>query len=341
MDPRILVPGLRCLTAGLLLSVPTLGWAVGTAANTPISNTATATYTDPSSQVQSAISNTVTILVDELLDVTIANGGNLPVFTPATNRALAFTVTNTGNGTEAFELYFAGVGGDDFDPDAAGNNPRIFIETDGTPGFSGGDTLYVFGTNEPVLGPDAQRVVYFVSDIPAGLANGDSGTVSLRATAVTCDPNGNPAGTTFAGQGDDDGNPLTPPINAVAGSTTCSAIDQASYLVSSVTSTLDKTQSVADPFGGTTAIPGSVITYTLVFTLSGTGSITLGRIVDAIPANTTYVPNSITLNAVAQTDADDPPTDGSRFTGTGIEVNLASPLAAPSTQTVTFQVRIN
>jgi uncharacterized repeat protein (TIGR01451 family) len=309
-------------------------FAAGTAANTTINNTATVNYEDPPGTPHTANSNTVAVVVDEILNVTVADGGNVTVFTPDGDRALSFTITNTGNGTEAYELSFAGVAGDDFDPDNAANNPRIFLD-DGDGVFDAGDTLYVFGVNEPVLAPDASRVVFFVSNIPSGRASGDSGSVSLRATAVSADPNGNAPGTTFAGAGDGG-------TDAVAGGTTASALDQASYTVSAVTTNLNKTATIADPFGGSNAVPGAIITYTLTFTLSGSGSITLGQISDPIPANSTYVPNSTKLNGVAQTDAaDSPGVDNSRFTGTGVEVNLASPLAAPSTQTVQFQITIN
>jgi uncharacterized repeat protein (TIGR01451 family) len=306
-------------------------WASGTAANTSIDNTASASYTDPSGTPQTATSNTVSVVVDELLNVTVADGGNVSVLTPDTDRALAFTVTNTGNGNEAFELVATNLGGDDFDATGV----QIYLD-DGDGVFnSGTDTLYSFNVNDPVLAADASRVVFIVGDIPAAQPNGDRADLSLRATAVTAGPTGNPAGTTFGGAGDGG-------TDAVAGLTTASQLDQASYLVSAVTTSLVKSQSVLDPFGGSSAVPGAVITYTLTFTLSGAGSITLGQITDPIPANATYVPNSITLNGVAQTDAaDSPGVDNSRFTGTGIEVNLSSPLAAPSTQTVTFQVTIN
>lgn len=311
------------------LSAP--AWASGTAANTSIDNTASASYTDPSGTPQTATSNTASVVVDELLNVTVADGGNVSVLTPDTARTLAFTVTNTGNGSEAFELVPTNLGGDDFDATGV----QIYLD-DGDGIFnSGTDTLYSFNVNDPVLAADASRMVFIVGDIPAARANGDTADLSLRATAVTAGPTGNPAGTTFGGAGDGG-------TDAVVGLTTASALDQTSYVVSVVTSSLVKTQSVLDPFGGSTAVPGAVITYTLTFTVGGAGSITLGQITDPIPANATYLPNSITLNGVPQTDAaDSPGVDNSRFTGTGIEVNLSSPLAAPSTQTVTFKVTIN
>ena len=322
--------GLFVLAAAMVAS--NTAQAVGTVANTSISNTATATYTDPANQPQTATSNPSIVTVDEILNVTnVSNdGGRVSATTPDTDSVLSFTVTNTGNGTEAYELSIAQVAGDQFDPTTV----RILLDNgDGV--FDGDEIAYTFNVNDPVLAPDTPRIVYLVSNIPAALANGNFGDLTLRASAVTAGATGNPAGTTFGGQGDGG-------TDAVVGNTTASATATNGYVVSTVTSTLVKSQVVLDPFGGSNAIPGATITYTLTFTLSGTGSITVGQVVDLIPANTTYVANSITLNGVPQTDAaDSPGTDNSRFNVNQIEVNLSSPLAAPSTQTVTFQVTIN
>lgn len=312
-------------------------WATGTLANSTITNAASVSYTDPGNATITKQSNTVTLKVDELLNVVVADGGDEPVLTPDSDQPIAFTVTNTGNGTEAFELTAAVVGGGQITP----TNLRIYIDNgDGV--FTAADTLYVFNSNDPIIGPDLSQLVFVVSDIPPGQANGDIGTISLRASAVTASPLGDPAGTAYPGAGDGG-------TTAVVGNTTASAIDQANYVVSALNSTLVKTQSVLDPFGGSSSVPGSVVTYTLTFDLTGTGSITLGKITDAIPANTTYVSGSMVLNggaALTDTDAD---ADGARFVvapaganGRGfIEVNLTSPLPSPSTQTVTFKVTIN
>lgn len=304
-------------------------WGAGTAANTTINSTATASFTDPSGTPQTVTSNTLALVVDEILDVTVASndGGRVAATSPQVGAVLAFSVTNIGNGTEAFELSFAQAGGDQFDPGAV----AIFLDNgDGV--FDGDEVAYVFNVNDPVLAADAARIVYLVGSIPAGRANGDVGDLTLRATAVTSGVTGDLAGTTFGGAGDGG-------TDAVAGITTASATITHGFVISAVSSTLTKAVVVLDPFGGTTAVPGAAITYTLTFTLAGLGSVTLGQIVDPVPAGTTYVPNSITLNAAPLTDATD--ADAGRFNANQVEVTLPSPLAAPSTQVVTFQVTIN
>ena len=91
-------------TASIGFSTP--AQAVGTAAGDIISNTANATYNDPGGNPVSVPSNQVDIKVDELLDVTVASAdpGDIVVTPGSTNRVLSFTVTNTGNGSEAFQI---------------------------------------------------------------------------------------------------------------------------------------------------------------------------------------------------------------------------------------------
>ena len=94
--------------------------AAGTPAGTNIQNTAQVSYTVGGSTV-TATSNTSSVTVAEIVDavLTIANA-TVPGRPGATAEELVFTLTNTGNGTETFNLtaLSAGIVGDDFDPDA-------------------------------------------------------------------------------------------------------------------------------------------------------------------------------------------------------------------------------
>ena len=87
----------------VMLSVSAPALAAGVAAGTFIENTATATYSNGAA-TESVDSNTVTILVDELLDVTVASLDASAVPLGGGNAVLSFQITNTGNGPEAFEL---------------------------------------------------------------------------------------------------------------------------------------------------------------------------------------------------------------------------------------------
>jgi uncharacterized repeat protein (TIGR01451 family) len=194
---------------------------------------------------------------------------------------------------------------------------------------AGIDMDYVAGSNDPVLAPDTSITVFVINNIPGGRGNGQTGSTELSASAVT---GTGAAGTVFTGQGDSG-------VDAVVGSTTAKAADEGAYVIGLLSTSLQKSQSVQDPHGGETAIPGSVITYTLVFALEGSGAITDARVTDPIPASTTFVTGSLALNGTPLSDAED--SDAGHFTGTQIEVGLPTPLSAPATQTIVFKVRID
>jgi uncharacterized repeat protein (TIGR01451 family) len=299
----------------------------GTVANTLVTNTASVSFVE-GGVAQSFNSNPASFRVDERLDVALANNNAAPlaVLTPDNDRPLSFSVTNLGNGPEAWRLVVnSALAGDNFDP----SDTRIYLDSNGNGVFDpASDAPYVAGTNDPLLAPDAALTVFVTHDVPAGQTDGDLGSIRLSATAVT--GSGVP-GTLFAGQG-------TGGVDVVVGATGASASREAGYLVAQASATLAKSQAVSDPQGGSNPTPGAIVTYTLTLDVSGAGSISATQIVDAIPANTSYVAGSLRLNGAALTDAAD--ADAGRFTGSQIEVTLGA-LAAPSTQTVAFQARIN
>jgi uncharacterized repeat protein (TIGR01451 family) len=319
-----LVLGLACAPVAL---------AVGTSAGTSITNTATASYTDSGGNAKTINSNSATMRVDEVLNVTVIsnNAGNVDVATPQSAVSLSFKLTNTGNGSESFTLSFKNnLTGDQYDP----TNTKVYIDSNHDGLFDPTvDTLYVPGSNDPVLAADASQVVFVVSDVPSGRSSGDVGLASLTAESVTATASGSiePAGFTFVGKGDNG-------TDAVVGSTQAVGSATGGYLVSQALASLTKTQSISDPFGGNNPVPGATITYTLVFDVTGTGTITGAKVDDTIPANTTYVPGSITLDGAALTDTAD--ADAGKFTSTSIEVALNT-VVAPSSHTVTFKVKIN
>jgi uncharacterized repeat protein (TIGR01451 family) len=293
-----------------------------------VRNTATATYETPAGTPVTATSNTVELEVDELLNVTVASGdpGDVGSLPGATGQVLKFVVTNSGNGSEAFTLAPNDqLGGDDFNPAVT----SLVLDANGNGAYDAGvDTVYTSGTNDPVLAADSSITVFVLSTMPSSAADAQRGGVGLTASART--GTGNP-GTVFAGGG-------TGGTDAVVGSTRASSVDQGYYKVSSATVSLAKSASVADPFGGSTQVPGAAITYTLVATAAGSGSLSNVQITDPIPAGSTYEANSLKLNGAALTDAADG--DAGRFASSAISVALGT-VAAGSTNTVTFRVKIN
>lgn len=322
----------RFIKAALLaagaLQIAAPAHAARTPAGTVINNGATATYDLPGGGQNSIASNVVSLTVDELLDVGVAwtDGGDVATVPAATGQVLTYRVTNAGNGSEAFHLTARdNAGGDDFDPTAT----SIVLDANGNGSYDPGlDTVYVPGGNDPVLAPDGSVVVFVLSSIPAGAANGQRGRIDLVAVAAT--GSGAP-GTSFAGQGQGGG-------DAVVGATGADAEDDGYYAVAAASVAFVKSATVADPFGGATHVPGAIVTYRLVATVSGSGALANLRIADAIPAGSTYRPGSLALEGTGLSDAADG--DAGEFTGSGISVRLGS-VAAGSTRTVTFQVAID
>ena len=301
--------------------------AAGTPAGTVINTSATATYDLPSGGQGSITSNTVSLTVDELLDVAVAStdGGDVFVSPGAINQMLTFRVTNAGNGSEAFVLTARDTaGGDDFDP----STTSIVLDNGNSVYDPGIDTVYISGGNNPVLTANGSVLVFVLSSIPAGANNGQRGRVDLIAVAAT--GSGAP-GTAFAGQGEGG-------VNAVVGATGGDAEDDGYYTVAAGNVSFVKSATVTDPFGGTTQVPGAIITYQLVATVAGSGSVANLSMTDAIPATTTFQAGSLRLNGAPLSDSVD--ADAGEFTGTGIAVRLGT-VAGGSTHTVTFQVAID
>lgn len=337
----------KMVAAGFVLTAFALpaAQAAMTPAGTDINNTATVQYTDPDSNPHTDSSNTNTFKVAEILDVTVASNDAAPlsVLTPEANKVLSFTVTNTGNGNEVYALTASNaLSGDQFDP----ANVRIYIDTNGDGLLDGGDVLLNPGVNDPSLAPGASVKVLLVSDIPAGLANGDLGNVRLSAESKTTQSTPvmpDPVGAVFAGQGDGG-------VDAVVGTTQAVGEATQGYLVRDYSLVMTKTHALTfpgNPALNGKAVPGATITYTLTLTATGGGTFTNIMISDNIPAHTTYKAGSLTLNG-------NPITDGQNgdagyvqggvvrvFPNGSDSVANSGSVTAPSSNVVTFQVTID
>ncbi len=307
-----------------LMAVPAN--AAGTRAGTVIDNEAKATYDQGGTTIE-VPSNINSITVDELLDTVVAwdDGADVPTTPGSTGQALTFTLTNTGNGEEAFLLStVSNIGGDNYDPTG------VTIVIDNGDGIyqPGSDTVYVPGAGNPLLDPDETITIFVVGNTPGGLADGNRGGVRLVASAVT--GTGAP-GTSFAGAGEGGG-------DAVVGTTGADGEDEGYYIVGAASVGLVKSATVVDPFGGPNAVPGSIITYQIVATTVGSGSLPNLVINDAIPSGTTYRAGTITLGGTTLTDNAD--ADAGRFSAGAVSVSLGT-VPGGQTRTVTFQVTIN
>jgi uncharacterized repeat protein (TIGR01451 family) len=319
------------LCAGVLGGFCATAGAVGTPVGTVIQSTATVEF-DLAGTPVSLQSNVATITVIERIDVIVTRQSPQILVAPGdTGRAILFTVTNTGNGSEAYSLAIESVlGGDDFDPVPA--VPSIYFDTDNSGDFNAGDVAYNPGVNDPALAADESRDVLIVNDIPAVGVNGQTGLSGLTATSAT--GSGAP-GTEFAGQGDGG-------VDAVVGTTGGEDADVGEYFVSDVAISVVKSQLINDPFGGTQPVTGATIAYSVSIEVTSTGTATASVFSDLIPTYTTYVPSSITLNALALSDATD--ADAGEYDKTGapqVLVRLGDLTQADGVQTVVFQVTID
>ena len=308
------------------LAVP--AQAALTRAGVVINNTASASYDNAAGTTTTVASNTVSLRVDELLDVAVTStdAGDVGTTPGATGTVLTFRISNTGNGEERFRLTANGaIGGDDFDPATT----SVFLDTNGNGVYDPAvDLAYVAGSNDPLIAAESAVTAFIVTQTPTNVADGARGLVSLSAAAVT--GTGAP-GTVFAGLGTGGG-------DAVVGASTADRNATGTLRVSAATVDFVKSALVTDQFGGTKAVPGATISYTLVARTTGSGTLLNLRVGDTVPDGTTYVPGTITLDGAALTDAADG--DAGSFAANRIAVGLGA-VPGGVTRTVGFKVKIN
>jgi uncharacterized repeat protein (TIGR01451 family) len=271
-----------------------------TGAGTVINNTATASYLI--SGMPATQNASVAFTVQEIIDVTVAwtDGTNVIVSTPDTDEVASFDIANTGNGNETYSLAVVNVASptDQFDFNLV-TEVEIYIEDGTNPGFQLAQDILYTGANNPTITAESTQTIYFVADIPGGLTNLDEGHLTVTVESTTAGAAGAPAGTTLVNQGDGGA------IDAIVGSSQANSSDTAIYQVSSVDLTITKIiQTVVDPYGGSTFVPGSEVTYRITVTVMG-GTAQALVIVDPIPANTSYIDDTLFLNAGLLTEESD------------------------------------
>lgn len=313
------------LASCLALSLPSAAMATGIEAGTLIENTAQASY-ETVAGTQTVDSNTVSIRVDELLDVSVASLDGGAVSAAPGSAVLSFEITNTGNGPEAFRLTAnPSVAGNDFDTTVDG----IAVDTNGNGVYDAGiDEILTGPETTALLDADDALTVFVLVTVPASAADTDSSEVTLTAAAAT--GTGAP-GTTFAGTG-------VGGADAVVGSSGAQASANGTLLVGVTTVELVKSAAISDPFGGNAPVPGATVTFTISAIVSGSGSVGDLVVTDAIPTGTSYVAGTLSLGGSGLTDATGD--DAGEASPTGIAVDLGT-LAGGTTQDITFAVTID
>lgn len=278
----------------------------GTRAGTPIVNTAGLRY-DAGGETRALVSNTVTLLVAERLDVRLVREGEGPVALAAGPVALPFILTNADNGSESFAITATL---------STGAVQTLAIDSDDDVRYDPArDTALVDGTT-PVLAPgDTVRLFAIVA---AGTAS-DSLVVTARATTGS-----GAVGSAFDGKGDGGGDAVVGPTGAAASVTV-------PLRTAGGDPVLVKTQSV----GTDGARRGGIITYTLEARFPGDAGAAV--IADIIPDGTAFIPGSLRLDDAVLTDGTD--ADAGSFDGRAIAVALGD-VAAASTHSVQFKAQI-
>lgn len=269
---------------------------------------------------------------------------------------------------------------------------RTFVESGVTPGYQATEDTTVFVDE---LSPNSQQVVYVLTNMPVLVEDdvaaialiaqvAEGGVSGVEGAFINTDDNGriSPAGTFSNGSttvpagvpvfNSDAPSAMDSVFNDPAGANTEDVStdfdngfkrdvagngqhsDAGAYQAMSPV-TINKTVTVIDTLGGSDPHAGATLRYQLDVSVVGNIAVDNLIISDVIPDNTTYSDASIRLNGVAQTDANDMPTDYSHarlsdadiFTKPvlSIEIDLSqggSVAVVPgSTNTITFEVTIN
>lgn len=277
--------------------------AAAPSAGTNISNIASASYTDSNGSNKTVTSNVVTTTVLQVASFTLiadqtqtanANG----------QVSLSHTLTNTGNGTDTFNV-------------AVVNNDTRDNTTDNFD-FSGLN-VYLDANKDGV--PDSQTPVTSVT-----LTAGQSVNLIVQATTASNNVTAGELGK------------LT--VSAISGydtSVTAKNVDTVKITNGAVISLL-KSASVSNVDATSSSPAAREVEYTLAYQNTGNTTATNVTITDVLPSGLTYVTGSATVNGTAVSDAAD--TDGYNFTS-GTATLVIPTVAANSSGVLKFKVRVN
>lgn len=315
----------KCLlAAGLTSSLTTPCLAAGVSAGTLIESTASATY-DTGAGRNTVASNKVSLRIDEVIDAALSalDPGTVPL--AGATATLTFALTNTGNGPEAFRISGSVVAGSAFDPVIN----TVAIDSNGNGIYDSGiDQIVAAGAATPELAAGASVTVFVLVGPSGSPTDGDEGRITIRAQALT---GGGTPGTALPGQG-------AGGSDAIIGSSGGSAQITSLLVIRSATVQISKSYTISDPFGGTEAVPGAFVTFTLNTQVLGTGNVTNLTVTDPIPAGSRYVAGSLSLQNAPLTDASD--SDSGSAGANGIEVRLGD-LPGGSQRAITFRIQID
>ena len=290
------------LVAGGAAFVPTANAAAPTA-GTNISNIASASYTDSTGNSKTVTSNVVTTTVLQVASFTLITDQ-----TKTANAngqvSLSHTLTNTGNGSDTFNVGVV-------------NNDTRDSTTDNYD-FTGLN-VYLDANKDGI--PDSQTPVTAIT-----LAAGESVNLIVQATTASTNVTAGDLGK------------LT--VSAISGfDTSISAknVDTVKITNGAVIS-LVKSASVKNVDATLASTTAREVEYSLAYQNTGNTTATDVTITDILPAGLTYVNGSATVNGTALTDG----VDADKYNVTGGVVTLVVPtVVANSGGVLKFKVRVD
>ncbi|WP_394648932.1 hypothetical protein [uncultured Sphingomonas sp.] len=273
------------------------GAQAATPAGTRIANTAHLTLMLAGDAPLTIDSNTVSITVDPLVDAAIA-AERPTVEIGAQPQPVPFVVGNPGNAATTYRIDAR------TDRDTVGV-ALIAVDADGDGRY---DPARDPATTSVTLAPGANQRIFVLTTGTAA----DGATIT--ATAIADAPAGTMLGTT--------GGRAAADVRLIAPGAAPAA-------------QLEKAQSVASPGGGTRAVRGAIVTYTL--TARFTRACAAVDLSDTVPAGTRFVPGSIALDDQPLSDAADG--DAGRLDGDTVRVALGD-MTAGAVRTIRFNAII-
>jgi uncharacterized repeat protein (TIGR01451 family) len=329
-------------------------FAAGTLANTAISNTATLAY-DVSGVAQPTITSpAATFLVDNKVNLDVSTSNTPTIVTPSQLQAVTtFTVTNLGNAVQDYTLTSGNVVGaptvfgtaDTFDALAC----NTFVETNGIAGYQAGIDIATFIDE---LAPDASKDVYVVCNIPAAILTSQQAVTELTAVTRVGGAAGlgvvltesvgvdNPAAVdvVFADSATLANGLGTIPAQIPRDAT---AFARNAYRAAAVAVTVNKNATCSPaPADCSAAKTGTIITYTILVSITGSGSADNLVITDPLPvelinpAGLSVTPSLVGLQTATITGA-------GPYAVTVDLRNVAVTPATPKTYTITLNATIN
>lgn len=294
--------------------VSTNALAIGTEAGTAIQNTATVSFTRNGSSDSEQAS--VSFKVDEIinLNVTAANASN-NITNGDQNAAITYTVTNTGNGPEAFKL-FASIGATNDLPLTASDLTVYYIDTASSDGTFDpnniNENLYT-GTDINIL-RDESITVYIVTDVPNGATLNsltDLDLTVISQTEATGIKAGDSAfGTVIPGAGTDSTNAIIAVDQGRDDATSelkVTTYDPSQSLEVLINKTILGSSALINNSTTVTdqKIPGAMVTYFIKVTVNNDTANALS-ISDIIPTDMTYVAESLRVQSAPNSTINTP-----------------------------------